>query len=242
MFLKSLQPRTIKSYNLSDYQYMLFDPTLFEGAHNLLDELGVAYHLLAYNLFESKTTTPTLVDLSRLNKQQSHALWQACITSTSSQATSLFDQMPIGQNLIQSDDSMDTMIDFLIQFMKINANHNDYFFRYFDPRVGIHLNAILGTLHPRKYNPYSGKITQWTNHIKTWVILIAGNAYQLHFPLAEDQALPHLLNFEEIGQINEFLREALIPQYDDEWREIPLTEDAFSDAYTTAYIKINGEK
>lgn len=225
---------------IHDANYIYFDPTLWVGAHYELEKRSIPYHLIGLNVFDNTAETPTLIELNKLSQGIKEQLWEEIGAYKSLEAFSKFDQMSMFQNYIKSNSNLEQMKQFLADMMRIDVKKERYLFRYFDPRVVIHLNALFD-VRAGKSIAQSKLFSQWKKHIDTWKVSIGGGFYQLNFPYVGSIDLS-LIGFDEVMNMTEYFRDELLPQYDDEGELIPpLKEIPFEKLLSITYEKILGE-
>lgn len=222
--------------------YIFFDPTLWSGAHEQLTKRSIPYHLIGRNVFKVEAETPTLIELNELSQDVKEQLWVEIGSYNLLNAFSKFDQMSMFQNYIISKSNLDQIKKFLADFMCMNVQGENYLFRYFDPRVLIHLNAIFD-IRFRQSLKQQRLFLEWKKHIQAWSISISGDYFQLNFPYEGNNANFSEIGFDEVININEYLRFTLTPQYDDQGELVKSEhEQPFETLLNITYEKALGEK
>ncbi|MEQ1308983.1 hypothetical protein [Acinetobacter bereziniae] len=212
--------------------YIVFDALLWGNAHSILKEFNIEHHFIGLNVFRRLELTPTLINLNQLSKEKKQQLWQLFGKNTQTNAFSGFDQMSMFQTYIYSDKRTDEIKDFLAELMVYKNKSDKFVFRFYDPRVAIHLTHIGSLLNATIYQ-------QLRDDISKWVISINHQ----YFEVNREKVDTPLIGFDEIDPINLKMRKALNLQYDDTGNEIlPDFNENMNELINFAYKEYLSEK
>lgn len=189
--------------------YIIFDALLWGSAHSILQELNVEYHFIGLNVFRRPELTPTLIDLNNLSNEKKQKLWSLVGKNTHTNAFSGFDQMSMFQTYLYSNKHVEDMKDFLAELMVYKNKSDKFVFRFYDPRVAIHLTQISSLLNITNYKKIQDDISKWVVSIN-----------HQYFEVNRQKTEIPLIRFDEIDQINSKIRDELTTQYDEFGNEI----------------------
>lgn len=214
--------------------YIFFDPSLWPDAHYTLKNLTLSYELIGLNIFEDKNVTPTLVSLKGINNTLKEELWEEIGSYTFMDTASQFDQMSMFQNYIVSKKNIYDMKIFLAEMMQLKQKGKTYLFRMFDSRAMLHCSALFNF---NKENDFTQneRFKAWQSHVEEWFICLSGQYYKIKCPYKFSNYINfQKINFEEMMQITESLRLAMMPNPEAEHAErssIMLLEELLHSEY-----------
>ncbi|MCU4576393.1 DUF4123 domain-containing protein [Acinetobacter courvalinii] len=189
--------------------YIIFDASLWSRAHSILKDLNVEHHFIGLNVFRRPELTPTLIDLNNLSNEKKEQLWNLVGKKTHTNAFSGFDQMSMFQTYLYSDKRIEEMKDFLSELMVYKRKSEKFVFRFYDPRVAIHLSQLSALLNMSIYKKLQDDIFKW--------VVSMNHQY---FEVNKQKVEVPVINFDEIDPINSKIRSELTTDYDDLGNEI----------------------
>lgn len=144
--------QTISFDEFKEYDFILYEQYLFRNLLDIYRAEKIKYKLLAINIFKDKNKAPILVDLKSMDSTLIEDFYDRVFLLERTNYINRFDKMPLVQNLIKSKLDLDDFSDELTALMVINKK---ILFRYYDPRVMLHLYNI------RKYKNINVDINRW---------------------------------------------------------------------------------
>ncbi|ENU23716.1 hypothetical protein F993_01870 [Acinetobacter proteolyticus] len=196
--------------NFEDFQkfnYILYDQYLFRSLLDIYENEKVKYKILAINVFKEKQIAPIVIRIDSMSPALLQDYYENIYLLEQTEYINKFDQMALVQNLIKTDLELDDLAEQLTKLMLINKNT---LFRFYDPRVLVHLymsrdNQILNT-----------DINRWLKRYRsifeTWSFDLMGHSFEINaLDLSSEQSIQQsriqLKNFDQINtKIKEFSR------------------------------------
>lgn len=211
------------------FDYMLYEQRFFENVVDLYDAQSVKYIFLAEDIFRDTRVCPILVDLNSVKPSDKESFFEDLVAPNSTRFMNRFDFMYISQVLIRSSLSLDEMADFLITLMMIGTK-DKYLFRFFDPRVAVHLNAI--TFQEQKL--YSNKFHSWRlkfiKYIGDYTISINGEFRKI--ALDQDPfKFKKALEPEDVEKLNTYIKSEI------RHRTLKLEQTVFKDTFNEVLLQ-----
>lgn len=154
---------------LKKFNFMLYEQRFFQSMIELYDGNNIKYKYLGEDVFKDKKLCPLLVDLNTVNDQLKESFLNELIWVNFTKNIYDFDRMFIAQNLFESKLDLNDMADFLTQQMIVGKT-DKFLFRFYDPRISLHLNAILFDENKIYKNMYSGWCDRFLKNIDRYVI------------------------------------------------------------------------
>lgn len=189
--------------------YIIFDPSLWAGAHQLLKEIEVDFHLIGLNVFTKPERTPTLIDLNSLSEDKKIELWNQIGRYNTTNAFSQFDQMNMMQTYIKSTKDLEDFKKFLADFMIIRYQGEKAVFRFYDPRVAIHFINLFSLIDKNRY------YKKWLEYTDKWLVSVNQKYYEIKKTCLEES----IFDFDSVDEINNILREESTVLFDEEGNE-----------------------
>lgn len=189
--------------------YIIFDASLWGSAHSILKDLNVEHNFIGLNVFRRPELTPTLIDLNNLSNEKKEQLWNLVGKKNHANAFSDFDQMSMFQTYLYSNKRIEEMKDFLSELMVYKRKSEKFVFRFYDPRVAIHLSQLSALLNMSIYKKLQDDISKWVVSIN-----------HQYFEVNKQKVEVPVINFDEIDLINSKIRSELTTDYDDLGNEI----------------------
>lgn len=189
------------------FNYILYDQYLFRNLLDIYESEKVKYKILAINVFKEKQIAPIVIRIDSMSSALLHDYYENIYLLEQTEYINKFDQMALVQNLIKTDLELDDLAEQLTKLMLINKNT---LFRFYDPRVLVHLymsrdNQILNT-----------DINRWLKRYRsifeTWSFDLMGHSFEINaLDLSSEQSIQksriQLKNFDQINtKIKEFSR------------------------------------
>ena len=189
------------------FNYILYDQYLFRNLLDIYESEKVKYKILAINVFKEKQIAPIVIRIDSMSSALLHDYYENIYLLEQTEYINKFDQMALVQNLIKTDLELDDLAEQLTKLMLINKNT---LFRFYDPRVLVHLymsrdNQILNT-----------DINRWLKRYRsifeTWLFDLMGHSFEINaLDLSSEQSIQksriQLKNFDQINtKIKEFSR------------------------------------
>lgn len=160
----------------AEYDYMMYDQYVFRNLLSIYASQKVEYKILLINIFKKQENAPIIVDLNSMSEGVKLDFYEEVYLKETTRYVNFFDNMSLVQNLIKSDLSLDEFAD---QMSKLLIVEDKYVFRFYDPRIMIHLFLL-------NYNQYDLKdsiLKQWMlghqSTFKVWDI----NIWNMHYSL-----------------------------------------------------------
>ncbi|WP_353173581.1 hypothetical protein [Acinetobacter rudis] len=193
-----------------EYNYALYDQYLFRNLLSIYDEQKVKYKILLIDVFGKAQDAPIVVDLKSMNEEMKQDFYEHIYLQEMSHYINFFDNMLLVQNLIQSDLSLD---EFSNKMSKLMLIEDKYIFRFFDPRIMIHVFL----LNYNQYDLNNTTLKQWmTQHqstFKVWDIYIWNNRYSLtqdNFSKFNHPKLKSTIAIQHFDQCNKKIKEMIL--------------------------------
>lgn len=157
----------------SRYDYMLYEQRFFKNMLELYEGNRISYIYIGLDLFKNTKLCPILVDLKTIDSNVKESFFNEVVLMNSTDFYNYFDYMYIAQNLIKTSLDMNDLADLLVNLMLVGSV-DKYLFRFYDPRVGLHLNAITfdeNKIYKNKFHNWKAK---FNNNIDLYTISING--------------------------------------------------------------------
>lgn len=123
----------------SEYNFALYDQILFSDYKSFLEEKNINYKTLAVDLFGGARNSPILVSLNNVSMEDKEELYNYFFIEKETNYRYTFDRMNVFQNVIKTNLNMDEFSEILTKMMIYRGG---YLFRYYDPRVILHLIIV----------------------------------------------------------------------------------------------------
>lgn len=196
--------------NFEDFQkfnYILYDQYLFRSLLDIYENEKVKYKILAINVFKEKQIAPIVIRIDSMSPALLQDYYENIYLLEQTEYINKFDQMALVQNLIKTDLELDDLAEQLTKLMLINKNT---LFRFYDPRVLVHLYMS------RDHQILNTDIDRWLKRYRsifeTWSFDLMGHSFEINaLDLSSEQSIQksriQLKNFDQINiKIKEFSR------------------------------------
>lgn len=196
--------------NFEDFQkfnYILYDQYLFRNLLDIYENEKVKYKILAINVFKEKQIAPIVIRIDSMSPALLQDYYENIYLLEQTEYINKFDQMALVQNLIKTDLELDDLAEQLTKLMLINKNT---LFRFYDPRVLVHLYIS------RDHQILNTDINRWLKRYRsifeTWSFDLMGHSFEINaLDLSSEQSIQksriQLKNFDQINtKIKEFSR------------------------------------
>ncbi|MCU4336758.1 DUF4123 domain-containing protein [Acinetobacter dispersus] len=189
------------------FNYILYDQYLFRNLLDIYENEKVKYKILAINVFKEKQIAPILIRIDSMSSALLHDYYGNIYLLEQTEYINKFDQMALVQNLIKTDLELDDLAEQLTKLMVINKNT---LFRFYDPRVLVHLYMS------RDHQVLNTDIDRWLKRYRSifeiWSFDLMGHSFEINaldFSLEKStqKSKIQLKNFDQINtKIKEFSR------------------------------------
>ncbi|MGA6136591.1 DUF4123 domain-containing protein [Acinetobacter dispersus] len=189
------------------FNYILYDQYLFRSLLDIYENEKVKYKILAINVFKEKQIAPILIRIDSMSSALLHDYYENIYLLEQTEYINKFDQMALVQNLIKTDLELDDLAEQLTKLMLINKNT---LFRFYDPRVLVHLYMS------RDHQILNTDIDRWLKRYRsifeTWSFDLMGHSFEINaLDLSYEQSIQksriQLKNFDQINSsVKEFSR------------------------------------
>lgn len=186
-----------------EFNFMLYEQRFFPNMIELYDGNKIKYKYIGEDVFKDKKLCPLLVDLNTVSEDLKDSFLNELILVNFTKNVYDFDRMYIAQNLFKSKLDLEDMVDFLTQQMVVGKS-DKYLFRFYDPRVSLHLDAILFDENKIYKNIYSGWRSRFLNTIEEYVISL--NFQFMRVNLNNNVVYQKDMNVDQIESINKNIR------------------------------------
>jgi hypothetical protein len=159
--------------NFKKYNYMVYEQRFFPNMIEIYDENNIKYKYLGEDVFKKKYFCPILVDLNSISEDIKQSFLEELVLNYYTRFVNYFDDMYIAQNLIKSTLDLDEMADLMVKLMVV-GNSRKSLFRFYDPRVSLHLNALMYDENKIYKNIFSGWKEKFLNNFDEYIICING--------------------------------------------------------------------
>lgn len=122
-----------------DKDYCIFDPILYKGIHNFLDNLGVEYFSLGLNYFKKNERCPILINLKNIELNKKEEFFEVIVNTIEMNGKNPLDRNAIANVFFDSDLGNEKIIDLLKKMMVFR----NQLFRFYDSRVLMFINVFL---------------------------------------------------------------------------------------------------
>lgn len=164
--------------NFEDFQkfnYILYDQYLFRNLLSIYESAKVRYKILAINIFKEKQIAPIVIRIDSMSPALLQDYYENIYLLEQTEYINKFDQMSLVQNLIKTDLELDEFAKRLTELMLINKNT---FFRFYDPRVLIHLYMV------RDCEVLNNDINKWLKRYRSifeiWSFDLMGRSFAIN--------------------------------------------------------------
>lgn len=185
-----------------EFNFMLYEQRFFQNMIELYDGNQIEYKYIGEDVFKNKKFCPLLVDLNTVGDELKESFLNEFILVNFTKNIYDFDRMFIAQNLFKSKLDLNDMAEFLTQQMIVGKS-DKFLFRFYDPRISLHLNAILFDENKIYKNMYNGWGSKFLKNIDKYLI-------SLNFTFMEINLSERNINFRknmEVGQIESINKE-----------------------------------
>lgn len=131
--------RKINFESFKEYNFALYDQILFSDYKYFFEEKEIKYKFLGVDLFGSERNSPILISLNDIPDTDKEEIYEFFFIEKETNYHHSFDRMNVFQILIKSAVNVDILADELTMMMVVKSK---YLFRYYDPRVVLHLILI----------------------------------------------------------------------------------------------------
>ncbi|TVT86979.1 DUF4123 domain-containing protein [Acinetobacter colistiniresistens] len=196
--------------NFEDFQkfnYILYDQYLFRNLLDIYENEKVKYKILAINVFKEKQIAPIVIRIDSMSPALLQDYYENIYLLEQTEYINKFDQMALVQNLIKTDLELDDLAEQLTKLMLINKNT---LFRFYDPRVLVHL--YMSKDHQILNTDIDRWLKRYRSIFETWSFDLMGHSFEINaLDLSSEQTLQksriQLKNFDQINSsIKEFSR------------------------------------
>lgn len=189
-----------------EFNFMLYEQRFFQNMIELYDGNQIKYKYIGEDVFKNKKLCPLLVDLNTVGDQLKESFLNELILVNFTKNIYDFDRMFIAQNLFKSKLDLNDMAEFLTQQM-ILGKSDKFLFRFYDPRVSIHLDAILFEDNKIYKNIYSGWRGRFLNNVEEYIVSLNFNFMKVD--LNDGINYKKNMNVSQIESINKNIREKI---------------------------------
>lgn len=189
------------------FNYILYDQYLFRSLLDIYENEKVKYKILAINVFKEKQIAPIVIRIDSMSPALLQDYYENIYLLEQTEYINKFDQMALVQNLIKTDLELDGLAEQLTKLMLINKNT---LFRFYDPRVLVHLYMS------RDHQVLNTDIDRWLKRYRSifeiWSFDLMGHSFEINaldFSLEKStqKSKIQLKNFDQINtKIKEFSR------------------------------------
>lgn len=189
------------------FNYILYDQYMFRNLLDIYESEKVKYKILAINVFKEKQIAPIVIRIDSMSSALLHDYYENIYLLEQTEYINKFDQMALVQNLIKTDLELDDLAEQLTKLMLINKNT---LFRFYDPRVLVHLYMS------RDHQILNTDIDRWLKRYRsifeTWSFDLMGHSFEINaLDLSSEKSIQksriQLKNFDQINfNIKEFSR------------------------------------
>lgn len=193
--------------NFEDFQkfnYILYDQYLFRNLLSIYENEKVKYKILAINVFKEKRVAPIVIHIDSMSSALLQDYYENIYLIEQTEYLNKFDQMGLVQNLIKTDLNLDDLAEQLTKLMLINKNT---LFRFYDPRVLVHLYMS------RDYQVLNTDIDRWLKRyfsiFETWSFDLMEHSFEINAVdfISEKSTQKSKIQLENFDQINSKTKE-----------------------------------
>jgi hypothetical protein len=185
------------------FDFILYDQYLFKSLLDIYKKEKVKYKILAINVFKEQKIAPIVIDIKSMSPVILLDYYENIYLLEQTDYLNKFDQMGLVQNLIKTKLDLDELSDHLTKLMLIN---NKTFFRYYDPRILIHLYVLNNTKFldsdlNKWFKQYCKIFDSWAFDLMSHCFEIKDINYN-----SEEFERKSKINLDKIDQINDQVR------------------------------------